>query len=136
MPGLIGGNIEAAMTEFSIPLPLHLDGKVRILAIAASKRSALAPDIPTMIEAGAPDFIAGSCVGLLAPAGTPADVMEQLQKSLAKALNSKSVLDQFVKLGIDVVTPDLMTPAGFTAFLNKDLEFCREAAQSAGIKPN
>ena len=136
MPDLIGGNIEAAMTEFSIPLQLHLEGKVRILAIAATKRSALAPDIPTMIEAGVPDFIAGSYVGLLATAGTPAEVMEHLQKSLAKALASKAVLDQFAKLGIDVVTPDLMNRAGFIAFLVKDLEFCREAAQSAGIKPN
>jgi tripartite-type tricarboxylate transporter receptor subunit TctC len=136
MPDLIGGNIEAAMTEFSIPLQLHLEGKVRILAIAAAKRSALAQDVPTMIEAGVPDFIAGSYVGLLTAAATPADVIEHLRRSLAKALSSTSVLDQFGKLGIDVVTPDLMTPAGFTAFLLKDLEFCREAAQAAGIKPN
>jgi tripartite-type tricarboxylate transporter receptor subunit TctC len=136
MPDLIGGAIEAAMTEFSIPLPLHRDGKVRILAIAAAQRSPLVPDVETMIEAGVPDFIAGSYVGLLAPAGTPADVVARLQASLARALSAASVLDQFAKFGIDVVAPDLMTPAGFTAFLRKDLDFCREAARSAGIKPN
>jgi tripartite-type tricarboxylate transporter receptor subunit TctC len=136
MPDIVGGSTRAAMTEFSIPLPLHLDGKVRILAIGAAKRSPLAPDVSTMIEGGVPDFLAGSYVGLLAPAGTPAEIVEHLQKALAKAMTSKLVLDQFAKLGVDVVTPELMTPAGFTDFLRKDLEFCRDAAQAAGIKPN
>jgi tripartite-type tricarboxylate transporter receptor subunit TctC len=135
MPDLIGGSARAAMTEFSIPLPLHMDGKVRILAIGAEKRSSLAPEIPTMIEAGVPDFIAGSYVGLLVPAATPADVVDRLQGALAKALASKLVLDQFAKLGIDVVTPDLMAPPGFIAFIKRDQELCREAAKVSGMTP-
>ncbi|RAI42946.1 Bug family tripartite tricarboxylate transporter substrate binding protein [Rhodoplanes roseus] len=136
MPDLIGGNSRAAMTEFSIPLALHLEGKVRIVAIGAEKRSALAPEVPTMIESGVAGFLAGSYVGVLAPAATPADVIARLQKALVVALASRVVLDQFAKLGIDVVSPDLMTPAGFTEFIKTDLALCREAAKVAGIKPN
>lgn len=136
MPDLIGGSARAAMTEFSIPLALHREGKVRIIAIAAEKRSAVAPEIPTMIESGVAGFLAGSYVGLLAPARTPPEVIAPIQKALFVSLQSKLVLDQFAKLGIDVVTPDLMTPAGFTEFIKTDLALCREAAKVAGIKPN
>ncbi|EJW09353.1 putative exported protein [Rhodovulum sp. PH10] len=135
MPDLIGGNLPAAMTEVSIPLPLHLDGKVRIVAVASAERSPLAPDVPTMIESGVPDFIAGSYVGLLLPAGAPSGVVEKLQKSLTVALASSAVRDQFGKLGIQEVSPELTTPAGFTEFLRKDIEFCRGAAAAAGITP-
>jgi tripartite-type tricarboxylate transporter receptor subunit TctC len=60
MPDLVGGSIEAAMTEFSTALPLHKGGQARIIAIAASNRSELAPDIPTFIESGVKDFTAQS----------------------------------------------------------------------------
>ncbi|MGB7579640.1 MAG: tripartite tricarboxylate transporter substrate binding protein, partial [Pseudolabrys sp.] len=56
MPDLIGGSIQAAMTEFSTALPLHKGGQARIVAIAASSRSRLAPEIPTFIESGVKDF--------------------------------------------------------------------------------
>jgi tripartite-type tricarboxylate transporter receptor subunit TctC len=56
MPDLIGGSIQAAMTEFSTALPLHKGGQAYIIAIAASRRSELAPDIPTFIESGVKDF--------------------------------------------------------------------------------
>jgi len=58
MPDLIGGNIQAAMTEFSTALPLHKAGKARILAIASAQRSQLAPDVATFIEGGVKDFTA------------------------------------------------------------------------------
>jgi tripartite-type tricarboxylate transporter receptor subunit TctC len=67
MPDLVGGSIEAAMTEFSTALSLHKGGQARIIAIAASNRSKLAPDIPTFIEGGVKDFTAQSYIGILAP---------------------------------------------------------------------
>ena len=59
------------MTEMSTLLPQHSKGKVRILAVAWSKRSPQVPDVPTMIEQGVKDFTAASYVGVLAPAKTP-----------------------------------------------------------------
>src|SRR5476649_2032554 len=70
MPDLIGGSIQAAMTEFSTALPLHKGGQAHIVAIASAKRSELAPDIATFIEGGVKDFTASSYIGILAPAGT------------------------------------------------------------------
>ncbi len=69
MPDLIGGTIQAAMTEFSTALPQHKGGKARIIAIASAQRSKLAPEIATFIEGGVKGFTAASYIGIVAPAG-------------------------------------------------------------------
>lgn len=134
LPDLVGGQIEAAMTEFSAALPLHRAGKLRFLGVASARRSDLAPDVPTMSEGGVKGFLAGSYIGILAPTGTPADVMARLQAALLATLRARSTLDKFKELGADLATPEQMTPAGFAAFIRKDYEESREAARLAGIK--
>jgi len=134
LPDLIGGNIQGAMTEFSTVLPHHQAGKVRILGIASTRRSPLAPDIATMIEGGVKDFTAASYVGILAPAGTPQAIVDQLQQALAKGLATKAAQDRFRELGTELATPELMTSAGFGAFIRQEYERSREAAQMAGLK--
>ena len=88
MPDLIGGSIQAAMTEFSTALPLHKGGQAHIIAIAAASRSKLAPDIATFIESGVPNFVAQSYIGVVAPTGTPAPVIADLQKAITAGLTS------------------------------------------------
>jgi tripartite-type tricarboxylate transporter receptor subunit TctC len=134
LPDLLAGTIQGAMTEFSSALPHHRSGKARFVAIAAAKRSALAGEVPTMIEGGVKDFTAGSYIGVLAPAGVPAEVMARLQAALATALNSSKTLERFRELGVEVASPEQMTPAGFGAFIRQDFERSREAAQLAGLK--
>ena len=134
LPDLLAGTIQGAMTEFSSALPHHRGGKARFVAIAAAKRSALAGEVPTMIEGGVKDFTAGSYIGVLAPAGVPAEVMARLQAALATALNSSKTLERFRELGVEVASPEQMTPAGFGAFIRQDFERSREAAQLAGLK--
>jgi tripartite-type tricarboxylate transporter receptor subunit TctC len=134
LPDLVAGNIQGAMTEFSSALPHHRSGKARFVAVAADKRSPLAPDVPTMDEGGVKGFTAASYIGILAPAGTPAEVVAALQAALAKALASPAVLGRMRELGVEVASPELMTPAGFGAFIRQDYERSREAAQLAGIK--
>jgi tripartite-type tricarboxylate transporter receptor subunit TctC len=134
LPDLVAGNIQGAMTEFSSALPHHRGGKARFVAVAADKRSPLAPDVPTMDEGGVKGFTAASYIGILAPAGTPAEVVAALQAALAKALASPAVLGRMRELGVEVASPELMTPAGFGAFIRQDYERSREAAQLAGIK--
>jgi tripartite-type tricarboxylate transporter receptor subunit TctC len=134
IPDLIAGNISSAMTEFSSALPQHRGGKARFLAIAATQRSALAPDVPTMTESGVKDFTAASYVGLLAPAGTPPDVVERLQKALAAVLMRPATQDKLRELGSEVAAPAQMTSAGFAAFIAQEYERSREAAQLAGLK--
>jgi tripartite-type tricarboxylate transporter receptor subunit TctC len=134
LPDLVGGAIQGAMTEFSSALPHHRNGKARFVAVASASRSALAGDVPTMIESGVKDFTAASYVGILAPAGTSAEAMARLQAALAAALGAPKTLARFSELGVDVAPPELTTPAGFAAFIRQEFERSRQAAQLAGLK--
>ncbi len=135
MPDLIGGSIQAAMTEFSTALPLHKGDQAHIVAIAALLRSALAPEIPTFIESGVKDFTAASYIGILAPAGTPGTIIAQLQKAVAGGLTSGPAPDKLRGMGSEIATPEQMTPQGFSAFIRTDYARMREAASLAGITP-
>jgi tripartite-type tricarboxylate transporter receptor subunit TctC len=134
LPDLIAGTIQGAMTEFSSALPHHRGGKARFVAIASTKRSALAGDVATMIESGVKDFTAASYIGILAPAGTPADAMARLQAALVSALGSPKILERMRELGVEVAPPELMTAAGFGGYIRQEFERSREAAQLAGLK--
>ena len=134
LPDLLAGNIQGALTEFSTALPHHKSGKARFIAVASAKRSPLAPDVPTMIEGGVKDFTGGSYVGILAPAGTPADVVGRLQAALVRALASDKVQDRMRDLGAEMATSETMSATGFGAFIKAEYERMRQAAQIAGLK--
>jgi tripartite-type tricarboxylate transporter receptor subunit TctC len=136
MPDLIGGSIQAAMTEFSTALPLHKGGQAHIVAVALAKRSQLADDVATFIEGGVKDFTASSYIGILAPAGTPADIVAQLQKAIADGLSGASpAADKLRGMGSEIATPEQMTSAGFAAFIRDDYKRMGEAAKFAGLEP-
>lgn len=136
LPDLISGHIQAAMTEFSTALPQHKGGKARIVGIAAVKRSKLAPEVPTMIEGGAKDFVASSYIGIVAPAHTPQDVVAKLQASVVKTLSGNSAsAEKLRNMGSEIATADQMTPEGFGKFIHSEYEHSREAAKLAGLKP-
>jgi tripartite-type tricarboxylate transporter receptor subunit TctC len=135
MPDLIGGSIQAAMTEFSTALPLHKGGQAHIVAVAAAQRSKLAPDIPTFIEGGVKDFTAASYIGILAPAGTPKEIVTQLQKAIADGLSGGPAPDKLRGMGSEIATAEQMTPDGFAAFIRVDYGRMAEAAKLAGIVP-
>jgi tripartite-type tricarboxylate transporter receptor subunit TctC len=135
MPDLIGGSIQAAMTEFSTALPLHKGGQAHIVAIAAAQRSTLAPDIPTFIEGDVKDFTASSYIGILAPTGTPPAIVAQLQKAIADGLTGSSAPDRLRAMGSEIATPEQMTPAGFAAFIRAEYGRMGEAAKLAGLEP-
>jgi len=135
MPDLMGGSIQAAMTEFSTALPLHKGDKARIVAIAAAQRSQLAPDIATFIEGGVKGFTASSYIGILAPAATPAAIITQVQKAIVAGLTGAGAADKLRAMGSEIATPEQMTPEGFAAFIRADYEHMHEAAKLAGIVP-
>jgi len=135
MPDVMSGAIQGAMTELSTAMELHTGGKARIIALAAAKRSALAPDIPTFIESGVKDFTAQSFVGILAPAKTPTAIINQLQAAIASGLANGTAPERLRSLGSEIATAEQATPKGFAAFIKADAENMREAARLAGITP-
>jgi tripartite-type tricarboxylate transporter receptor subunit TctC len=137
MPDVIGGNVDGAVTEFSTALSLHQGGKAHIIAIAAAKRSKLAPDIATFDESGVKGFTAQSYIGVVAPAKTPTDVITQLEKAVKAGLAEGSpAAERLIGLGSELATPEQMTAKGFAAFIREDYEAMREAAKLAGIVPS
>lgn len=135
LPDVMSGAVQGAMTELSTALELHNGGKARIIAVAAAKRSARAPDVPTFIESGVKDFTAQSYVGIVVPAKTPPTVIEQLQAAIANGLKGGVAPERLRSLGSEIATAEQMTPKGFAAFIKADAENMREAARLAGITP-
>jgi tripartite-type tricarboxylate transporter receptor subunit TctC len=136
MPDVIGGNVDGAMTEFSTALSLHKSGKAHIVAVAAAKRSQLAPEIPTFDESGVKGFTGQSYIGVVAPAKTPPEIIAQIEKAIQAGFAQGSpASERLIGLGSEIATPEQMTAKGFAAFIQADYEAMREAAKLAGITP-
>jgi len=108
---------------------------VRILAVASAKRIAKISDVPTFIDSGIKDFTAASYVGVLAPAKTPAEIVGQLEKAMAKGLADKSAQDRLIASGAEPAAENLQNSKGFSAYIQKEYDNSREAANVAGLKP-
>ncbi len=104
---------------------------MRALAITSIKRSALAPDLPTMAESGFPGFEAVPWFGLLAPIGTPKDVLDKLHGETVKALAMPEVRKKFDELGLEPVGD---TAAEFAAIIKKETPEWAKVIKDAGIK--
>jgi tripartite-type tricarboxylate transporter receptor subunit TctC len=134
-PDLIAGNIKAGMTEISTALPLHREGVVRILATGAAGRLAVAPDVPSFEEAGVTGFRAAAFVGIVAPTGTPADIVAALAAAVAAAVADAGNRQRLEEMGSEMASPEESTPAGFAAFLVRESAWTRAAAERAGLRP-
>lgn len=134
MPDVISGNLDGAMTELATSLEQHKANTARIVGVAATTRTKLAPEIPTLDEQGVKGFIAQSFVGLMAPAKTPGPIIERLQKALAAGLSPGSdAAGKLTSTGSEVATTEQLTSVGFAAFIKRDFEAMREAAALAGL---
>jgi tripartite-type tricarboxylate transporter receptor subunit TctC len=131
MPDLLAGRITMSFANISNVIPLAREGKLRALAITSIKRSALAPDLPTMAESGYPGFEAVPWFGLFAPAGTPKDVLDKLYTETVKALATPQVRKKFDELGLEPVGN---TPAELAAIIRKETPEWAKVIKDAGIK--
>ena len=132
---LLAGNFDGALLELTTALPLHQEGKARILAVAAEQRVPQLPNVATFIEGGAAGFTSTSFTGLLAPRGTPAEIVTALRLALLAALAMPAVAQRLIGLGCSPATPEEASPAGLAAYLKAELEKYRQAAALAGLKP-
>jgi len=106
-------------------------GKVKALAVTTLKRAALFPNLPTMVEAGVPDFEITSWFGLLAPAGTPAPIVARLNAEMVKVLAREDVRSTLGAQGLNVASS---SPEQFAAHIKSEIARFTRIARTAGIK--
>jgi tripartite-type tricarboxylate transporter receptor subunit TctC len=114
MTDLVAGQIQMMIDGIGSLLPHIRDGKVRALAVTGKTRSADLPDVPTMIESGYPDYVLSFWTGILAPAGTPADIVDKLNGAVVAGLRSAETKRNLAKFSVE---PHITTPQEFSAFL-------------------
>ena len=91
--GIVTGQVHILFGEVAGLLPLVREGKIRGLGVASATRNALAPELPTMIEGGLPDFVALTFTGVVAPAGTPASIVNKLNAAINESLKPAEIVD-------------------------------------------
>jgi tripartite-type tricarboxylate transporter receptor subunit TctC len=100
---VVGGQVTMTFDNITTAWPLAKAGKLRALAVTTAKRSAVAPDVPTLAEAGLPGFEVGSWQGVFAPAGTPPEIVKRLNVEIVKILNMPDVKEKLIGLGAEPV---------------------------------
>jgi tripartite-type tricarboxylate transporter receptor subunit TctC len=132
MSDLVAGHVTAAFGTTLASLPQVRAGKLRALGLSSASRSPVAPEVPTISESGIGGFDVNEWQMLLAPAGTPASVVERMQREVAAALQVSEVRARFTELG---ATPVGSSTADAQGFLRGELARWAELAKKVGIKP-
>ena len=128
---LVGGQVQAIFEGQVVLLPHIKSGKVRALAITGQKRDPALPDVPTFAEAGLPSYDVYFWSGLVAPAGTPNDIVARLNGILVQALNAPDAREALTRQGLE---PAPSTPQQFAAFIGSELERWGRVAKDSGAK--
>lgn len=129
---LLSGRVDYYFAPISAAISAMRSGKLRPLAVSTAKRSTQLPDVPTVAESGAPGFEFTLWFGLWAPAGTPANVVEKINRDVNRAIADPGVSAQLAKLGNDTMS---MTPAEFGKFVRREIGDYAKVIKAAGIKP-
>ncbi|MDB5924473.1 MAG: hypothetical protein JWN13_3409 [Betaproteobacteria bacterium] len=128
---LVGGHVMLRFDQVTTSLPFINSGKLRPLGVSTRKRSAVLPNVPTIEEAGLAGFNDSTFNGLVAPAGTPRQVIERLREGVAKAVAVTELRNRFLEQGIELVAST--SSEEFAAFLRKQVEEFATLARQAGI---
>jgi tripartite-type tricarboxylate transporter receptor subunit TctC len=128
---LLAGQVDMMFDNTPNVLPHVRAGKLKAVAVSSKTRSALAPEVPTVDEAGVPGYDVTVWFGILTVAGTPRDVVQRLNAEIVKILTSAEVRERFGKAGVEVVAG---TPEQFGVFLKSEVARWAKVVQEAGIK--
>ena len=129
--GVVAGDISIMFTAMSAVKALAADKRVRLFGISTSQRVAQFPDVPTVAEAGAPGFSFVDWCGFLAPAGTPADIIEKLHAATVSALADPGVRARLMGLGFEI---DGASPSQLGTRLRQDFTKMRDLVREANIR--
>ena len=130
---VIAGHIQSALPSLTSVLPHIRSGKLKALGITGAQRSPLAPELPTIAEAGVPGYQANIWNGLLAASATPKPIIARLNRELVRQLNLPETRERYMSLGAEVLTS---TPEGFDAFIRAEITKWAKVIKAAGIPVN
>ncbi len=125
-----GGEIEMGFATIPSAIPFISSRRLRLLAISLSQRVSFLPDTPTVAEAGVPGYECSSWYGVLAPAGTPADIVNRLNAAITTIVKTSEVKEIFNKGGLE---PYTTTPPEFSRFIAGQLEKAARLSKIAGV---
>ncbi|GAA0529171.1 tripartite tricarboxylate transporter substrate binding protein [Pigmentiphaga sp. GD03639] len=130
---LMGGQVDAFFDNISSTFRQHESGKVRILAVTSAQRSPLLPKTPTLAESGLPGFDVSTWFGVVAPAGTPPEVVRKLNAAIVEVLKMPDVRQKFIEQGAEVVGD---TPAQMAEFMRAERAKWKQAIDTADVTIN
>ncbi|PLP99505.1 tripartite tricarboxylate transporter substrate binding protein [Cupriavidus pauculus] len=128
---MLAGDIQLTFDSISTSMPQIRAGKMRALAVTSAKRAAMAPDVPTLAEAGVPGFDINGWYAILAPAGTPRDIVDKLSTEIAAVLAQPELRAQIAANGYEPVGS---TPAALGAHIDAELVRWNKVVTNAGVK--
>ena len=131
MGDLLGGQVQLMFSDAPTAIPQIKSGKVRALGVGSPKRSALASDLPTIAEAGVKGYDAYSWAGVMAPVGTPKEIVDKLSADIGLALSKPDVHKRLMEIGAE---PAPGTPAQFGAFLKREIDKWGKVVKDAKVQ--
>jgi tripartite-type tricarboxylate transporter receptor subunit TctC len=131
---LVAGDIQLGLSDVPSALPYLRNGRMKALAATSRKRSALAPEVPTLVESGLTGFELVSWVGILAPAGTPADIVSRINDAIVKGLAEPAAQETLARIGASEVFAS--SPEAFASFLKAEREKWAPLVEASGAVVN
>jgi tripartite-type tricarboxylate transporter receptor subunit TctC len=129
---VLGGHVQMMFDAIPTMAPQAQEGKVRAIGTSGTARSKITPNVPTISEAGVAGYESTIWLGLMAPKGTPKEVVDKLNAAINDAMKQPALQEAWAKQG---AVPMLMKPAEFDALLRKDIEKWANVVKTANIKP-
>jgi len=127
----MGGETQVLFDNITTTLPVTRSGKLRGLAVTTAKRSAAAPELPTVAEAGVPGYDANAWFGIFVPAGTPQAIIERLHAETVKIVKLPDTRERFLSLGAEPVGS---TPSEFGAFFRNEVAKWAKVVKASGAQ--
>lgn len=131
MTDMIGGHIQMMFAPVLVLQPMVKAGKIRALGVTSARRSALAPDVPTIAEAGMPGFEVSGWYGLLAPAATPRAIVNWIYTKAKQGLESDAMKERLKSQGLE---PIGLSPEQSAKFLKEDIARWSRVIREAGVR--
>jgi tripartite-type tricarboxylate transporter receptor subunit TctC len=128
---VVAGHAQVLFNGMLATYPMVKDGKLKVLAISSAKRFSAAPDIPTVAESGLPGFETGSWQGIVAPAGTPPEVVKKLHATITAILGTPEMKEKLITSGAEIRP---QSPEEFGAFIRSEMARWSKVVKESGQK--